>query len=217
MESFISLGKEFGLEGKELMAFVKEQQEEERKRLDDERVERQREREAKKLEAEERERERQYRERELEAERNQIAMKQLELEQSSTTSSVSGQGGVNASSGAKLPKLPEFVDGKDDLDSYLQRFERFAKGNQWKENTWATSLSALLTGRALDVYSRLSESAAVDYPQLREALLKRYELTENGFRVRFSRRKTRGCRKSRAIHDTSAAISYQVGGTLQSR
>ena len=69
MESFISLGKEFGLEGKELMAFVKEQQEEERKRLDDERVERQREREAKKLEAEERERERQYRERELEAER----------------------------------------------------------------------------------------------------------------------------------------------------
>ncbi len=151
MESFISLGKEFGLEGKELMAFVKDQQQEERKRLDDERVERQREREAKKLEAEERERERQYRERELEAERkHQIAMKQLELEQSSTTSSVSGQGGVNASSGAKLPKLSEFVDGKDDLDSCLQRFERFAKGNQWKENTWATSLSALLTGRALD-------------------------------------------------------------------
>ncbi len=35
------------------------------------------------------------------------------------------------------------------------------------------------------MYSRLSESATVDYPQLKEALLKRYELTENGFRVRF--------------------------------
>ena len=26
----------------------------------------------------------------------------------------------------KAPKLPSFVDGKDDLDAYLQRFERFA-------------------------------------------------------------------------------------------
>ena len=27
---------------------------------------------------------------------------------------------------AEVPKLPAFVDGKDDLDAYLQRFERFA-------------------------------------------------------------------------------------------
>ena len=27
---------------------------------------------------------------------------------------------------ANAPKLPSFVDGKDDLDAYLQRFERFA-------------------------------------------------------------------------------------------
>ena len=124
MESFIALGKECGLEGKELMAFVKEQQDDERKRLDNERLERQREREAKKLEAQEREGERQYRKREQEAERK-LAMKQLELEQSS-----GGQGSVNVNSGAKLPKLPEFVNGKDDLDSYLQQFDRFAKRNQ---------------------------------------------------------------------------------------
>ena len=68
---------------------------------------------------------------------------------------------------------------------YLQRFERFAKSNKWNESIWATSLSALLTGKALDVYSRMSETAAVDYKELKEALLKRYDLTENGFRVRF--------------------------------
>ena len=28
---------------------------------------------------------------------------------------------------AKAPKFPLFVDGKDDLDAYLQRFERFAE------------------------------------------------------------------------------------------
>ena len=39
------------------------------------------------------------------------------------------------------------------------------------------------------MYSRLSENAAVDYNQLKQALLKRYDLTENffmnDFRVRF--------------------------------
>ena len=34
---------------------------------------------------------------------------------------------------AKAPKLPTFVDGKDDLDAYLQRFERFAETAKWKK------------------------------------------------------------------------------------
>ncbi|MEL7309413.1 MAG: hypothetical protein AAGK05_17185 [Pseudomonadota bacterium] len=83
------------------------------------------------------------------------------------------------------PKLPTFVDRKDELDSYLNRFERFAKSNGWDKSTWSSSLSALLTGRALDVYSRLSDSDASHYESLKEALLKRYELTESGFRHRF--------------------------------
>ena len=73
---------------------------------------------------------------------------------------------MNANRGAKLPKRPQVVDGKDDLNSYLQRFERFAKGNQWKEYNWATSLSALLSGRVFDISSRLSKNAAVEYNQL---------------------------------------------------
>ena len=32
---------------------------------------------------------------------------------------------------AKKPKLPAFVDGKDDLDAYLARFERTATSNGW--------------------------------------------------------------------------------------
>ena len=28
---------------------------------------------------------------------------------------------------AKAPKLPSFIDGKEDLDAYLQRFKRFAE------------------------------------------------------------------------------------------
>ena len=72
---------------------------------------------------------------------------------------------------AKTPKLPSFVDGRDDLDAYLQRFERFATNAKWEKTGWATKLSALLSGRALDVYSRLSEEAAVDYDQVKLALI----------------------------------------------
>ena len=62
-----------------------------------------------------------------------------------------------------VPNLPAFLDGKDNLDSYLQRFERFATSNDWQKETWAPSLCALLIGKALDVYSRLSVEAAADY------------------------------------------------------
>ena len=45
-------------------------------------------------------------------------------------------------------------------------------------------MSALLSGRALDVYSRLVE-AAVDYDQVKLALVKKYDLTEDGYCRKF--------------------------------
>ena len=86
---------------------------------------------------------------------------------------------------AKAPKLPSFVDGKDDLDAYLQRFERFATTAKWEKTGWASKLSALLSGRALEVYSRISEEAAQDYDRVKLALMKRYDLTEDGYRRKF--------------------------------
>ena len=86
---------------------------------------------------------------------------------------------------AKAPKLPSFVDGKDDLDAYLQRFERFAVTAKWEKTGWASKLSALLSGRALEVYSWLSEEAAQDYDRVKIALMKRYDLTEDGYRRKF--------------------------------
>ena len=45
-------------------------------------------------------------------------------------------------------------------------------------------LSALLSGLALEVYSRLSEEAK-DYDKVKIALMKRYDLTEDGYRRKF--------------------------------
>ena len=101
----------------------------------------------------------------------------------------------------KRPMLPSFVDGKDDLDSYLQRFERVANTNHWQKDEWAVSLRVLLTGRALDVYSRLPAESAADYDQLKEALLKRYDLSEDGYRQKF--RKSRPEKKGKVLSSTS--------------
>ena len=89
------------------------------------------------------------------------------------------------SSKFKMPKLPAFMDRKDDLDSWLLRFERFATTSGWLKESWCTSLSALLTGRALEAFYRLSENEATDYDRVKEVLQKRYNLTEDGYRQRF--------------------------------
>ena len=54
---------------------------------------------------------------------------------------------------AKTQKFPAFDEGKDEMDSYLLRFERYATAQKWKKEDWATNLSALLKGKALDVYA----------------------------------------------------------------
>ena len=65
------------------------------------------------------------------------------------------------------------------------QFEKYATANGWKKSVWAAYLSALLKGRALDVYDRLSVDDAADYEKLKEALLKNFDITERGFRKKF--------------------------------
>ena len=92
---------------------------------------------------------------------------------------------VRGNENAKAPRLPNFIDGKDDLDAYLLRFERFAQMRNWHRDDWAVNLSALLTGEALAVYTRMAVEEAMNYAKVKEALLKRYRLTEDGFRSKF--------------------------------
>lgn len=83
------------------------------------------------------------------------------------------------------PKLPKFDENKDDMDAFLERFERFAESQLWPEAQWAVSLSPLLTGKGLQVYSSMPSTEASNYSNLKTALLKRYQLTEDGFRSKF--------------------------------
>ena len=115
----------------------------------------------------------------IEAER-EIAMKKLELE------SLSHSGGPKSmESNARFPKLPYFDEKTDQMDSYLTRFESYATACKWDPAMWALYLSALLKGRALEVFVRLSKDNQSDYEQIREALLNNFNLTERQFKRKF--------------------------------
>ena len=68
------------------------------------------------------------------------------------------------------------------MNEYLSRFESYTDTAEWNKNTWATQLSPLLTGKAVEVYNRLSPEEAIDYERLEFALLERYDFTERRHR-----------------------------------
>ena len=109
-----------------------------------------------------------------------LEMKKLELEVEKAKVE-----SKNSNSGAKDPRLPYFDEHKDKMDSYLARFEKYANANKWQKDRWALNLSALLRGKALEVYDRLSDEDASNWDVLKEALLKNFDLTEVGFRRKF--------------------------------
>ncbi|GFO44613.1 hypothetical protein PoB_007111800 [Plakobranchus ocellatus] len=96
-----------------------------------------------------------------------------------------GSSARSSDAGAKHPRLTIFQDGRDDLDIWLTRFERFAESNGWSREKWSLSLCALLTGCSLDCYGRLSAEQAKDYDKVKEVLMKRYDLREDGYRRKF--------------------------------
>ena len=70
--------------------------------------------------------------------------------------------------------------------------ERYATVARWEKDLEATQLSPLLSGRAWEVYSRLSQEDAMSYNCLKLALLKRYDFTKFGYRKRFREVKPEG-------------------------
>lgn len=169
IEKLMALGEKFGLEGEALKAWVEE--------------ERKREREAR---VSERERVREAAELELKI----LEMKLRVQEQGQGANGVvSGSAETNDQSSFRWHMSPTkllspFDEKKDELDAYILRFERVARGQRWPEDQWAVALSMCLTGEALSVYSRLTPDDAVVYERVKAALLQRFRYTAEGFRER---------------------------------
>src|ERR1700733_2188753 len=117
----------------------------------------------------------------------QIKIKELEVsaaQENSTRVSNSNTevNNTRLSGNTKDLKFPMFRENIDCLDAYLLRFERSCVANGVPERQWALSLARLLEGKSLEVYQNLDDDDSLNYSKLREALLKRFKLSESGYR-----------------------------------
>jgi hypothetical protein len=110
---------------------------------------------------------------------------------------------------AKFPKplLQKFTE-KDDVESYLDMFERVASQQEWPKETWATQLAGLLSGDALDSYSAFAPASAKDYDSVKAAILKRYDVSAETYRQRF-RLETR--KPTESYHNFGERVSDLLG------
>ena len=201
LKELVELAKEAGLEGTELSNFLRDERTRQREREKEDREREKEEREREEKEGE-RQREREEKEREHHRERekaeadalqreadrrHEIELARLRVEDNVLNRS--GQAERNIGSMGSVPKLPSFDENMDDLDAYLYRFEGYATMQGWPKERWASNLSALLKGNALQVFHRMSLDDSGDYELLKIALLNRYRLTDADFRIKFRQAK----------------------------
>jgi len=206
-----------GLKGTELKDFIKEQQELEREERNQQRehdriqpdkedkfrlaqMDRDREKEQDEKQRREQKAKERSKDREIEREKMDFEFKMKSTAVTKTNSEIdedekgeeNKEGSVASSHtrrriGVRCAKMPCFDERSDDMDSFLHRFEAYADSQGWSKGQRAVYLSALLKGKALEVYSRfrLPVKDAKDYEILKYALLQRFNLTEEGFKQKF--------------------------------
>ncbi|XP_065928583.1 uncharacterized protein [Magallana gigas] len=143
-----------------------------------------------KMENDEKERKRLH-DKDLEEKRLEVRMKELELQEREMRERETNPVAL-VEREAKLEVkfiLPKYVQGED-IDVFLRSFERLATLHKWQKAEWALRLIPQLTGKALDTYVRLGEVEANDYDVIKNAILKRYNLTASTYKDKF-----RGCKQ----------------------
>lgn len=72
----------------------------------------------------------------------------------------------------------------DDVENYLITFERVAVVCQWPTTDWAVRLAPLLTGKARAAYVSMDQEDALEYEQVKEAILEKY-INQETYRLQF--------------------------------
>jgi len=137
-----------------------------------------------KLEAEERERDK-AREAELDRIKldleARLELKRLQVSQTQNVPVVGAAPALKLKNAIKL--LPKF--NEQNVEEYLNGFEKLAEINNWPQDSYASVLHAMLVGKGLKVFAELSTEDCKDYSKLKAALLNAYSVVSEVHRSRF--------------------------------
>ena len=139
-----------------------------------------------------------FQEREHERE-NQLKLKELELKEKELsiqlklrelesrpapippTPSTATLTGFDVSKHIRL--VPPFQE--KEVDKYFVHFEKIANSLEWPQEVWTLLLQSVLTGKAREIYSALSVEKSAQYKEVRQAILKAYELVPEAYHQKF--------------------------------
>ena len=137
--------EEIGLQGKEIAEYVREQQaldreervawrEAQKRQVEIRMAELQVEDKKRADESEEKKRGDEIKMAQIQIEK-ELKIKEMDLQAQAQAIASSATTPPPRNKDAKPPKLPPFIDEKDELDSYLLRFERYAENASWEKET----------------------------------------------------------------------------------
>ncbi|KAM4707199.1 LOW QUALITY PROTEIN: uncharacterized protein O3C94_004274 [Discoglossus pictus] len=88
------------------------------------------------------------------------------------------------------PKIPyqafkTYVEAEEDIDAFLQDFERLCALHRISTEDWVPILAGRLTGRAAEAYRTVPNEEIRNYNKVKEIILARYAITPEAYRRRF--------------------------------
>ena len=108
----------------------------------------------------------------------------------------------------RIPKLKE----DEDIDVYLRAFENLARSNNWPREIWAAKLATELVGKAKIAYARLNDKDAQNYETLKKAILDKYEISAESYRMKF---RGRVRKQGECIKEWVADLDHQINQWIQ--
>lgn len=176
LANFYKIGKDLGFEGVNLQNFVKEQQDKEAEKLTAQAERVQHESALQKEILQLKIKEEEVKKENLQKETEILTLRSNTTQQPRETSTLPKP---------RMPNLHMFNPSNEKIEAYLKLFDRWFAMMRYGEENKCIILASHLNGDALETYQRLSEEESQNYDVLKEALLKRYDITPEKCRLDF--------------------------------
>ncbi|XP_055874549.1 uncharacterized protein LOC129924313 [Biomphalaria glabrata] len=174
LQDFLEMAKELAMPKPERLQWAKQELEEHEKKVLAQRKE---EMDHERLMKEE--------ERRIKEEERLIKEKDIQLAQAQKEAANAQQKSAGFDKYKQMSKMANFQESKDNIDSYLMRFEELAKASGLPEEQYSRTLMSLLTGKAIDICIQLPAHELDNYNNVKEALLRQYGATQDAYRKKF--------------------------------